>query len=356
MNRFKHDDSHDTLGGPTVPGDSDIVNIAPPPEKQQRTTSSGMFQSSVVPCSSNTGKELTLAEKVLGILSYNASKYVDWEGLYKCVNVGGDYSEFMTRNGYPSVDKPALIPLTFGQSWERIRSCKPRWMEINPNYKITEQIPVVSVDVITRFLSLVHINTVLGLQSQAFGYSSYPVGKIRYLAVFPQVNELQSVYDINKRQYEILFRQFLLEKEHCTETSGACVMRCWIITHPTSEVFLEPREIIQLYKYSRPKNNCFCIVLSPRSDGIKIICLRLTNKGFNHIQSYKQESERKYPSDEASQMAYLLVHVTESDFVFYRQIPCETVQDCCYYCDYRNHQKDISKIKAFISLGNYSVW
>lgn len=148
----------------------------------------------------------------------------------------------------------------------------------------------------------------------------------------------------------------LSKHDRCSSLSGTYVTRCWIITHPTSEVFLETTEILRLYEYSCSNRNFFCIVISPRSDGIKTIFLRMTKKGFKEIQSLKLEMKRKYPSSKTVQSICLAHSVMHSDTAFYYQIPCAFSQEPCTFRDYRIPDRDISKIRQVVSLGNYTTW
>ena len=116
----------------------------------------------------------------------------------------------------------------------------------------TGDVQVISINLIIKFLSLVHLNTMIGLQSQAFAYSDSSDDLIRYLDVVPNESDEESIMDSSIR------------KDSSASDRGL-VKRCWIITHPTSNVFLSSAEIIQLYKHSCESKNCFCIILSPRS-------------------------------------------------------------------------------------------
>ena len=43
-------------------------------------------------------------------------------------------------------------------------------------------------------------------------------------------------------------------------------------------------EIIQLYHYTSQNKVYFCIIISPRSSGVKMLCVKLTDEGYNEIK------------------------------------------------------------------------
>ena len=243
----------------------------------------------------------------------------------------------------------------FNQSWRIISSLEPINLELSKKTPHAEQVPVIFANVITKFLSLVHLNTVVGLQSQAFAYSHSMEETIPYLAVFPQINNKVYVSDVNRTGCEKAFFTDL-SRFDTSASRGTYTMRCWIITHPTTDVFLSESELLKLFDYSCPNNHCFCIVISPRNMGIKMICFRLTSNGFKEISRLKREVKAQNPSNEMAQNAFLHSRMMESKTIFYRQIPCDFIDGECFIRDYRTCANVIKQVHRLISLGDYSMW
>ena len=72
---------------------------------------------------------------------------------------------------------------------------------------------------------------------------------------------------------------------------GAYVPRCWIHTHPRFKAFRSSTDIIQLFGCACQNPHSFGIVIFPRGEGLKVLCVRLTSAGFEKIQGYYKEAE-----------------------------------------------------------------
>ena len=328
---------------------------SPPLNKRLRTGASGSVQYGTTSDPSGATKEMTETEKIEMIWSCKPSDYNVWGGLYECFSPSHFDSSFMQPNTYPSRNNPALIPVLFDELWEIIEAAKPKGMEWKRRQN-SEQVPIVSNKLITSFLSLVHLNTVVGLRSQAFAYSHTKDSMISFLGVFPQVNRMDIVTDINRSVCEPGFFTCLSRLDKSETLRGSYVMRCWILTHPTSDVFLSASEILQLFEYSLPDNNCFCIVISPRSKGIKIICFHLTSLGFNKIQMLKKVADDRYSSNVDRKYPFLLCQITDSGKPFYHQVPFAISSENCSCCDLRCAQDSVAQIYGTISRGLHSMW
>ena len=75
---------------------------------------------------------------------------------------------------------------------------------------ISEQTPrtqtqTIALDVTIKFLSLAHSNTVVDLQSQAFGYSHSHDDPVRYLCIVPFPGRSFIDDEVNESEYERTF-------------------------------------------------------------------------------------------------------------------------------------------------------
>ncbi len=105
--------------------------------------------------------------------------------------------------------------------------------------------PVISLDMVRILLGYVHSFTTLGLEAQATAYSREFDGVIKYLALFPQYNEPDSVSDAPSTFYEtdavIKFQQ------HDETTDPGYFQRCWIHTHLRHRAYMSHLDIYQMY-------------------------------------------------------------------------------------------------------------
>ena len=117
-------------------------------------------------------------------------------------------------------------------------------------------------------------------------------GVIKYLALLPQKNEVNSVTEVNKDddghplpgeaaavdEFREIESSDLLDedwRDESGETIRGFASRCWIHTHPRHKAFMSPTDIIQLYSLNQKYSNLFVIVISPRGEGLKLLCFRL---------------------------------------------------------------------------------
>ena len=115
-------------------------------------------------------------------------------------------------------------------------------------------------------------------------------------------------------------------------------------------------EIYQLYKYTCVNKNCFCIVLSPRNDGIKFLCAKLTARGFAEMKKFECIVNGDPFFTETTKLTFLSKSISDSDVDFYRHIPCTFCDETCVYHDSRDVQAEITKIKDFVSSPSSSLW
>ncbi len=67
-------------------------------------------------------------------------------------------------------------------------------------------------------------------------------------------------------------------------------MCCWIITHPISKLSLKKDETIQLYYFTSQNKDCFCIIISLWSSGVKMLCVKFTDEGYNEIKRFENHT------------------------------------------------------------------
>ena len=120
-------------------------------------------------------------------------------------------------------------------------------------------IPTISFDLLSYFLGFVHNFTVMSLEAQATAFSFDQNGVIKYLALLPQVNEVDTLTAIEK---------------FCQKTRqpvDACIPRCWIHTHPMYKGFMSSTDLYQLCGNYCQNPESFGIALPPRKEGLKVL-------------------------------------------------------------------------------------
>jgi len=226
-------------------------------------------------------------------------------------------------------------------------------MELASKLSDDEQAQVISIDVIIKFLSLVHLNTAVGFRSQALAFSDSLDGPVRYLGIIPFDREISTAAGLDECNHEEIFIKCFGEAYSC---SPRFVTRCWIITHPTSSVFLSSEEIVQLYDHTVQDEQCFCVVLSPRNDGMKMLCVQLTTKGSKEIKKFQNQLKGNPLFNDSTRRAFLSHYVSCSDVDFYRQIRCSFSKDPCEISDIRDTAEEITKIKHTASSPDCAFW
>ena len=324
------------------PGFDDPQNDQPPKRKRSRKRDSRAIKQTVVASLSGRRDEMTPFEKVKFFLGLSDTSFGDWKSCYTVFCTDQARPEFMQRNHFPSPENPVPIPLIDRSVREVLGDVKPKGMELVSKLSDDEQVQVISIDVIIKFLALVHLNTAVGFQSQALAFSESIDGPVTYLCTIPFGREKSTTAGSDIYNHKKIFSD-------CFGGSSSCpprfVTRCWIITHPTSSVFLSSEEIVQLYDHTLQDKQCFCVVLSPRNDGMKMLCVQLTTKGFKTIKKFQEDLERDPSFNESTRRAFLSLCVSGSDVDFYRQIRCSFSQDPCEVCDVRKTTEEIAEIK-----------
>jgi len=297
-----------------------------------------------------------MKEKIGFLFIHSDQFYSHFEKLYLILQVDKMNSEWKEQNEYPSFEHPAVIPMVYPLPREFIVSDEGRFMKADVTWPRNRPVPVIATDIIVKFLVHVHCNTVVGYKSQAFGYSHPCCDTIKYLGIFPQQNTLEFVKGINCDIDDVPSFDSCDMNETSPGTEGIYKMCCWIITHPTSEPFLTKDEIIRLYRYTCKNKDCFCIIISPRSSGVKMLCVKLTDEGYNEIK--RLEDHVKCNVVPTVKLNPDLKHaMSHSSVKFYYHIPCKMSDDLCICCDLRDTFQVIQQLMSPIIAGDYShIW
>ena len=306
---------------------------------------------------SNMAGEGVSTEEKIGFLVIHSERYYSYcEKLYLIFQVDKMNSKWEEQNEYPSFEHPAVIPMLYPLPRDLIL-CDEDWlMKADVTWPRNKPVPVIATDMLVKFLAHVHCNTVVGYKSQAFGYTHPCCDTIKYLGIFPQKNTLEFVKGINCDIGDVPPFDSCGMDETSPGTEGVYKMCCWIITHPTSKPFLTNDEIIQLYHYTSQNKDCFCIIISPRSSGVKMLCVKLTDEGYDEIKRLEDHitcnavSTMKVNPD----LKYAMSH---SSVKFYYHIPCKMSDDLCIYCDLRDTAQVLQQLMIPILAGDYShIW
>ena len=124
------------------------------------------------------------------------------------------------------------------------------------------------------------------------------------------------------------------------------IPRCWIHTHPRWLAFMSHVDILNLYNmrsYQHPNLTCG-IVFSPKTAGVKALCVELTKRGMQRVNFFTKTSH--YPSQV----------MQGSKDLFYQQIPFTTSNEPCYVVDFRSRKEVTQQLTAFVTGGNSDDW
>jgi len=134
---------------------------------------------------------------------------------------------------------------------------------------------------------------------------------------------------------------------------------CYLLTHPRHSVFLSAEEILQLYDHTLLNPRSYAIVLSPRNEGVKALCVRLTQDGFRMIEEYYEEGLTVSSSyrDVALFVAGRINQAREHDQTapFYCQVEFRMTHDPCIVAHLRDERDEMGQLTHFIREGNAEV-
>ena len=229
-------------------------------------------------------------------------------------------------------------------------------MELESTWLRSRRAPVISSKFVVQFLCLVQLNTAVRLKSEAFAYSTLHNERVKYLAIPHHAECFYSDSGTEESDEEqVLLNSLLIQDSHSGRDKKYS-MRCWIITHPTSSVYLTDMEIVQLHKLTKKKEDCFCVVLSPRNAGMKMLCVKLTKRGYSEMNEMEGSMGDDESLTEEKKFEILANRIHESASRFYNQIPCHLCDDPCIYCDNRDISIVLDRIKQSILSDSSVLW
>ena len=304
-----------------------------------------------------------IRERYASVLKHDADTYVRWQEYYACqyfgmsVNIPG----FTSANKTSPKVKPAVISLAFIVPDRYLTTPELKHMQLGNDLREHEPTPVLSLDVILQFLAHVHAFTFVGLEAQAIAYSYGESGTIKYLALFPQKNKEYTVNDItvnehgNPLSYHVAVNNAFsdLDSRDVLEDLDDLhdyVPRFWIFTHVKSKAFMSPSDIIRLYNLNLKNPNMFAIVISPKLEGVKALCVRLIDQAKDVIGSFFDEAQRSKQSDPVK---YVEERLDASPLEYYRQISVVLSDDDveCKLIDLREEKEVVGQIEHYILSG-----
>jgi len=120
-------------------------------------------------------------------------------------------------------------------------------------------------------------------------------------------------------------------------------------------------DILQLYMNQRFAGNRVGIVISPRQEGIKVLCVSLTKRGFEELESYRylfsssKELRTQYPVN-SGLGDYMLERIQQSSSKFYAQIPFSLSAEPCTVVDFRSKEEISEHIQYLFTEGNVDTY
>jgi len=273
-----------------------------------------------------TGREL---------ISHDPALYDIWTSFYECVFLPNPQKDCSKKNRKPNMTHKARLSFILNVSvTDAGRDFRFLDDDINPR----EKTQVITYTLINKFLGYVHPFTAVGLQAEAYAYSLGIDGVIEYLAVLPQLNQQTSVKTHEPSPDP---RSFFCQYDGITDYSRYS-RRCWLHTNPNGKACMSPEDIYRMFK-----NGCnFAVVISPINQGVKALCVRLTDLGRNTIRSFEgvdvldELDQQLGPLDEKQ----IIEKIENSSHKFYTQIPFDLVLGECHVVDYRSKEEISSQI------------
>jgi len=114
----------------------------------------------------------TLQPNYADLIQHDPITYSKWESLYNCCFFCSLQRGWKASNPKPTSRNPATIPLVPNVQWKHIKSC-PYLNHMSETTDCDETFlkPIISIDLIKKFLARVHYFTYVGLEAQATAYS-----------------------------------------------------------------------------------------------------------------------------------------------------------------------------------------
>ena len=100
-------------------------------------------------------------------------------------------------------------------------------------------------------------------------------------------------------------------------------------------------DLCQLFMHRLQNEDAFGIVLSPRKQGIKALCVHLTNQGFLKLKNYYEIAKHNF-------FEYACARIKDGTDAYYCQIPFQVSADPTIVCDMRSPEEVIGQLASFI--------
>jgi len=294
---------------------------------------------------------------IIQLCQPNDDLYATWEEVYCIMGSVPSHYKWLPNVRKPTFESKAEIPVSCAGLDELCRGIPH--MSTGCEWEETIPMPVISVDLVRRVLARVHPFTTVGLETQAKGFCCSKDGVFKFLALFPQSNHSNRVTLIKYSGAEHTpdendaFQMFdAMELEKRQYSYGCCIR----IT-PAREAFLLPRDIFQLSLDQRQRYGVFSIIIAPKTAGIKVLAVRMTQDGTREVSEYLQEYERSeelkrlYPSARD----YVVKRIATSKSKFYCPIPFVLSQEPCKLVDFRKKDEITSPLAATFAKGKFDL-
>ena len=303
------------------------------------------------PASEAKRRRISLDDKFKYLVRHSEAYYTRWETLYRCMFSTVLEEQFLARNAMPTKRAPALVAMIPEIPLDRI-SCEELSL-MSPCYDGPRgaPLPCISMDLIKKFLAHVHAFTTVGLEAQATAFSRGRNGVIKYLALLPQITRVGSIMTRESAEHKLdAVEEFKAMAPGTRATTF--VPRCWIHTHPSFKAYMSSTDLIQLYFNACLNPESFGIVLSPKLDGVKALCVRLTGEGFANMRKWFDEAKQSGTADENE---YVSLKLHEATIKLYSQIPFVASADSCQVVDLRSKEEVVDQLRDFIETGRPDV-
>ena len=106
-------------------------------------------------------------------------------------------------------------------------------------------------------------------------------------------------------------------------------------------------DIHQMYLGENMCGYSFGMVISPRREGIKVLCFRLTEEGKAHLNYLREEAVKRR---EPNVRRYMIDNLAP-DIKYYYQVPFEVSSEPYTVADTRSEDEVIDALRRFIAKG-----
>ena len=165
---------------------------------------------------------------------------------------------------------------------------------------------------------------------------------IKYLALFPQQNEISSVSDLPSGITDSEAYQKFRSVDPSTGDKEF-FPRCWIHTHACYQAYMSHVDIFQMFYCIEVQGMSFCMVISPRIQGLKVLGVRLTENGTNEIRGYMEQCMQNMSELRTLEAVAAIVQekIDASPTKFFYQVPFHVAADPCIVADFRNKRESV---------------